>query len=511
VTVVSRGLRGALMVCGTTSNAGKTTVVTGLCRVLARAGVRVAPFKAQNMALNSLVTHSGHEIGRAQGIQAFAAGVEPEAAMNPILLKPTAERTSQVVVLGRAWRVMSAAEYHDQKLQLLPVVLEALADLRSRFDVVLCEGAGSPAEINLLDHDIVNIRIAYEAGIPAIVVGDIDLGGVFAALYGTVALLPDSYRPLVRGFVINKLRGDPALLLDGCDQLHARTGVPSFGVLPWMDELGIDSEDSLALRDGASFSRPALGDELDVAVVQFPRLANFTDFDALACEPGVRVRFVADVAAFGRPDLVILGGTKATVSDLEWLRARGLDDAIRRSDATVLGICGGYQMLGLSIDDAVESGAGRVEGLGLLPVTTRFGAGKVTEQRAGTSLGHAVHGYRIHHGRVHALDGETFVELDANVDEARVDGVQVDGVRVGAVHGTTLHGLFEADGFRGAFLQQAAARRGKRFVPGDVSFAAERDARVDRLADLLECHLDIDAVIDLVASAQPARASGVPS
>jgi adenosylcobyric acid synthase len=501
VTVVSRGLRGGLMVCGTTSNAGKTTVVTGLCRVLARAGVRVAPFKAQNMALNSVVTPSGHEIGRAQGVQAFAAGVEPEAGMNPILLKPTGERTSQVVVLGRAWRVMSAAEYHDQKLQLLPVVLEALADLRSRFDVVLCEGAGSPAEINLLDHDIVNMRIAYESGIPAIVVGDIDLGGVFAALYGTVALLPDSYRPMVRGFVINKLRGDPGLLLDGCDQLHERTGVPTLGVLPWIDELGIDSEDSLALRDGACASRPALGDELDVAVVQFPRLANFTDFDALACEPGVRVRFVTDVAAFGRPDLVILGGTKATLSDLEWLRAKGLDDAIRRSDATVLGICGGYQMLGLSIDDTVESQAGRMEGLRLLPVTTRFEPRKVTEQRAGTSLGHAVHGYSIHHGRVHALGGEPFVELDDSVD----------GVRVGPVHGTTLHGLFEADGFRRAFLVQVAARSGKRFVPGDVSFAAARDARVDRLADLLERHLDIDAVVDLVTSAQPARVSGVCS
>ncbi len=503
MTIVSRGLRGALMVCGTTSNAGKTTLVTGLCRFLTRAGVRVAPFKAQNMALNSVVTPSGHEIGRAQGIQAAAARVEPEAVMNPILLKPTGERSSQVVVLGRPWQVMSAAEYHDHKLQLLPVALEALADLRSRFDVVLCEGAGSPAEINLLDHDIVNLRIAYEAGMPAVIVGDIDLGGVFAALYGTVALLPDSYRGLVRGFVINKLRGDPALLLDGCEQLRERTGIPTLGVVPWADGLGIDSEDSLALRDARAAGGPALGDELDVAVVQFPRLSNFTDLDPLLCEPGVRVRFVADVAAFGRPDLVVLGGTKATVADLAWLRARGLDDAIRRSDATVLGICGGYQMLGEYIDDTVESRAGRVEGLRLLPVTTRFAGDKVTELRTGTSLGHPVSGYRIHHGRVHAVGGEAFVELDGSS--------VVDGVRAGAVHGTTLHGLFEADTFRRAFLEQVAARRGKNFVSAHVSFATEREARIDRVADMLERHLDVEAVVELVASAQPAGACGVPS
>ncbi|HEX9504526.1 MAG TPA: cobyric acid synthase, partial [Acidimicrobiia bacterium] len=448
-----RGLRGALMVCGTTSNAGKTTLVTGLCRVLARCGVRVAPFKAQNMALNSVVTASGHEIGRAQGIQALAAGVEAEPAMNPILLKPTGERTSQVVVSGRPLGVMSAAEYHEHKPRLLPLVLESLADLRSRFDVVVCEGAGSPAEINLLDHDIVNLRVAHDASMSAVVVGDIDLGGVFAALYGTVELLPDHYRRLVRGFVINKLRGDPALLLDGCAQLHQRTGVPTLGVLPWIDDVGIDAEDSLALRDHVA-TQPAIVDELDVAVVSFPRLSNFTDFDALALEPGVRVRFVADAAGFGAPDLVILPGTKATVADLAWLRERRLDAALRRTDATVLGICGGYQMLGHVIDDDVESGVGRVDGLGLLPVTTSFAADKVTERCAGTSLGHDVHGYWIHHGRVRLEAGDPFVEVAG----------AVDGVRVDAVHGTSVHGLFEADGFRRAFLEQVAARTGKRFV-----------------------------------------------
>ena len=303
---------GALMVCGTTSNAGKTTVVAGLCRLLARAGVRVAPFKAQNMALNSVVTPSGHEIGRAQGLQAAAAGVEPTPEMNPILLKPTHDASCQVVVHGKPIGAMTAAEYHRLTPRLLPLVLESLADLRAGFDVVLCEGAGSPAEINLLDHDIVNLRVAVEADIPAIIVGDIDLGGVFAALYGTLALLPEHYSRLVHGFVINKFRGDPALLLDGCAQLQTRTGVPTLGILPYLDGLALDAEDSLSLRPDAGGAPGGI----DVAVVRLPRIANFTDLDPLRCEPGVSVRFVETPAALGRPDLVVLPGTKSTVGDL---------------------------------------------------------------------------------------------------------------------------------------------------------------------------------------------------
>src|SRR4051812_15643279 len=255
------------MVCGTSSDAGKSHVVTGLCRLLSRSGVKVAPFKAQNMALNSFVTPSGHEIGRAQGVQALAAGVEPEVAMNPILLKPTGERTSQVVVMGRPVAHLDALQYHERKPQLLATVLDALGDLRSRYDVVLCEGAGSPAEINLLDHDIVNLRIAHEAQIPAVLVGDIELGGVFASLYGTVALLPEALRARVRGFVINRLRGDPALLLDGCAQLRNRTGIPTLGVLPWIPGLTLDAEDSLALGDHLQGVLPAEPDALDVAVI----------------------------------------------------------------------------------------------------------------------------------------------------------------------------------------------------------------------------------------------------
>src|SRR4051812_12412888 len=448
------------MVCGTASDVGKSHVVTGLCRLLHRQGIKVAPFKAQNMALNSFVTPSGHEIGRAQGVQALAAGAEPEVAMNPILLKPTGERTSQVVVMGRPWAELAAAAYHAAKPQLLGTVLDALADLRRRYDVVILEGAGSPAEINLLDHDIVNLRIAAEAGVPAIVVGDIDRGGVFAALYGTVALLPDRYRDRVRGFVVNKLRGDPTLLGDATADLERRTGVPALGVLPWIHDVALDAEDSLAL-DGRRprATAPAVAGELDIAAIRLPRMANFTDLDALAIEPGVSVRLVETAAALGRPDLIILPGTKTTVADLEWLRGRALDRAIADCDALVLGICGGYQMMGHSLTDEVESGRGRVDGLGWLDVETVFEPEKVTRQRRGHAMGQRVTGYEIHRGRVTASQSTpAWIHLDDVYGTADEGAVEPDEARF---LGTTLHGLFEQDGFRAAFLTEVGRRAGK--------------------------------------------------
>ena len=492
---MNKSLAGALMVCGTTSDAGKSTVVAGLCRLLARQGVLVAPFKAQNMSLNSVVTASGHEIGRAQGIQAFAAGVRPEVAMNPILLKPTGEHTSQVVLNGSPWKVLTAAEYHASKPELLGIVLDALAELRSRFDVVVCEGAGSPTEINLLDHDIVNLRVAHEAKIPAIIVGDINLGGVFAALYGTVALLPDHLRSCVRGLVINKLRGDPALLFNGCAQLEALTGVPMLGVIPWLACTGLDAEDSMALDTPIVMAGQALADELDVAVLRFPRISNFTDLDPFSVEPGVRVRYVHDRAGLGAPDLIVLPGSKATVADLAWLRRNGLAAGIARSDAVVLGICAGYQMMGQSIHDRIESGAGRVEALAMLAVDTYFEFDKVTLLRADTVDGRPVRGYQIHHGRVRPTGGEQFVVLD---DEY---GHGVDGVRAGAWFGTTLHGLFEADEFRRAFLAGVAEHRGKRFVSAGRSFQQARTDALDQLADALDEHLDMAAIERLISVA----------
>jgi adenosylcobyric acid synthase len=500
-------VRGGLMVCGTTSDAGKTTLVTGLCRLLARRGVRVAPFKAQNMALNSAVTPEGHEIGRAQAAQAMAAGAVPEVAMNPVLLKPQSDRTSQVIVMGRPWRTLDAAGYQRAKPELFDLVLGQLAQLRARFDVVICEGAGSPAEINLLDGDIVNLRIARHAGLPAVVVGDIDRGGVFAALFGTVALLPDDLRATVRGFVINKLRGDPTLLTPGPDELRRRTGVPTLGVLPWLDGLNLDAEDSLALSGGGpgwpgpgSSVRGGPGATLDTAVIRFPRISNFTDLDPLAVEPGVALRLVDAGAALGYPDLLVLPGTKSTVSDLDWLRARGLAAAITRlaheaeARTTILGICGGYQMLGTHIEDGVESDPVRIEpGLGLLPVETVFEPVKVTRWVTGAGLGHAVTGYEIHHGRTRRAPNAA-----AWIAE---EGCHAAG---GRIVGTNLHGLLDNDQFRSAFLASVAERAGRRWSASGVSFASARQARFDRLADAIEDHVDMGALQDLITNAEPA-------
>lgn len=473
-------MRGALMVCGTASGVGKSLVVAGLCRALHRRGVRVAPFKGQNMSLNSFVTKTGHEIGRAQAAQAFAAGVEPEVAMNPVLLKPTTETDCQVVVMGRpAWTV-TAHGYHDDKLRLREVVMQALDDLRARFDVVVLEGAGGAAEINLLDRDIVNLPVAVAAGLKAVVVGDIDRGGVFAALHGTASLLPPDQRACIGGFVINKLRGDPALLLDGCDLLEEASGIPTLGVLPYVADVSIDAEDSLALtgpppRPGVA--RPAV---LDVAAIRFPQVSNATDVDALSIEPGVGVRWVDSAAALGRPDLIMLPGSKSTVGDLAWLRARGLATAITEGDAVVIGICAGYQMLGRTIDDCmgVEAAAGtRVAGLGLLDAATTFVPVKTLAQRSGEVWGLQTRGYEIHHG---VTTGESCRDR---------------------VVGTNLHGLFEDDAFRRAFLVRVAALRGKSFALVPTSFEATRQAQLDRLGDLVESHLDMVAIGQLIEAA----------
>jgi adenosylcobyric acid synthase len=492
---------GALLVAGTTSDAGKSVLTAGLCRWLAREGVRVAPFKAQNMSLNSMVTADGAEIGRAQAMQAAAAGLEPEAAMNPVLLKPGSDRHSQVVVLGRPVADVDALSYREYKPKLLEVVLDSLADLRRRYDVVICEGAGSPAEINLRATDIANMGLATAARLPTVVVGDIDRGGVFAALYGTLALLDPADQELVAGFVINKFRGDPGLLGPGLDALHDLTGRPVLGVLPWQPGLWLDVEDSLDLAGdraagvpaaGSPPGSPAAGDVLRVAVVRLPRMSNFTDTDALAIEPGVLVRFADRPEELADADLVVLPGTRATVTDLDWVRTRGLDAALAARAAAgrpVLGICGGYQMLGREISDEVESRVGTVPGLGLLPVRTKFAPDKTLGRPAGSAYGQPVAAYEIHHGTVVPESGEPFL----------------DGCRAGAVWGTTWHGCLENDGFRRAFLAEVAAVAGRRFTPAPgTSFAAAREARLDLLGDLVERHLDTAALRRLIEGGAPA-------
>jgi adenosylcobyric acid synthase len=508
-------------VCGTASDAGKSFVVAGICRLLARRGVKVAPFKAQNMALNAaVVSNPGAEIGHAQWVQALAAGIEPEAPMNPVLLKPTGDQASQVIVMGRPIGVLSAADYHRSKPDLMPIVLGALAELRSRFDVVICEGAGSPAEINLLDRDIVNLPLARAAGLPAIVVGDIDRGGVFAALHGTVELLPSHLRELVRGFVVNRLRGDPTLLGGACLDLERRTGVPTLGVIPHLPGADLDAEDSLTL-DG--FDRPdgpddaekppgteAAVDDLDVAAVRWPRVANAADLDPLRIEPHVRVRWVRSAADLGRPDLMVLPGSKNTRGDLVWFRSTGLGDAVDRAVAagttTVVAVCAGAQMAGGPIDDpdGVEGPPGADRGMGWLPLATRFGSDKVLDRPsgivvAGPGAGQRVAGYRIHHGRVRQT-GDARPWLAA-------DGGEVLGWQAGPVCGTTLHGLFEDDAFRAALLGWVAVRSGKRWRPGNASFAAVRMARLDRIADAIEAHVDLDRLFAIIAWRRPTAPS----
>lgn len=470
-------MSGALLVCGATSNAGKSTVASALCRVWSDAGRDVAPFKAQNMSNHSAVTADGGEIGRAQAMQALAARVEPDVRMNPILLKPSAERTSHLVVMGREVASTDAIGYGTTVQGLRATVLDAFTGLRRDHDWLVAEGAGGAAEINLLDRDLVNLPLAAATGTPAIVVVDIDRGGAFAAAYGTWALLPERLRTQVRGFVFNQFRGDASLLEPGHAELTRRTGVPVLGVLPHLGHhpmLGL--EDSLDL---AATTRPVTSPEpVRVAVVRLPHLANPSDFDPLVLEPAVSLRWASHPDDLGEADLVIIPGSRTTVADLAWLRAHGIADAIATTDARVLGICAGYQMLGTWIEDEIESGAGRVPGLGLLDAQTTFTAPKTVRRSGG--------GYEIRWGR--PVTREPWF---------------AQGSRRGKVYGTSVHGLFDDDAFRAKFLGEVAGSRGRQFQPGAISYAAAVQAHLDHLANWLRGHLDLDAVDSIARSAAP--------
>jgi adenosylcobyric acid synthase len=463
------------------------------------------------MSLNSMVTADGAEIGRAQAMQAAAARVEPSAHMNPVLLKPGTDRRSQVVVLGHPVAEVDAMQYGAHKSRLREVVGTSLATLRAEYDVVICEGAGSPTEINLRAGDIANMGLARAADLPVIVVGDIDRGGVFAALYGTVGLLDPGDQKLIAGFVINKFRGAPELLAPGLAQITALTGRKVYGVLPWLEGLWLDVEDSLALDAGRAnppygagrggsqaAGRGHDGEVLRVVVVRLPRISNFTDTDALASEPGVTVRFATTPGELADADLVVLPGSRATVADLGWLHERGLAAEIvrrARDGRPVLGICGGYQMLAREILDDVESCAGGVDGLGLLPARVEFAPEKTLRRPTGTAYGEPVRAYEIHHGTVAVEGGEPFL----------------DGCRDGAVWGTTWHGVLENDAFRRAFLADVAGTAGRAFTPApDTDFAALREAQLDALGDLVERHLDTEALRRLIESGSPAGLPLVP-
>jgi adenosylcobyric acid synthase len=440
-----------------------------------------------------MVTADGAEIGRAQWVQAVASRAAPEAAMNPVLLKPGSDRRSHVVVMGRPAGRLDAGEFAGGRTALAKAAFAAYDDLCSRYDVVVCEGAGSPAEVNLRAHDYVNMGLARHGRIPTVVVGDIDRGGVFAAMHGTVALLDAADQALVAGFVVNRFRGEVSLLAPGLDTLERLTGRPVLGVLPWLPGLWLDSEDSLALRDRGR-TGAGTADRLRVAVVVLPRISNVTDVDALCLEPGVEVVLVDGPRALAGADVVVLPGTRSTMGDLAWLRERGLEDAVvahASRGGVVLGICGGFQMLGTEICDpvGVEGPAGaRVEGLGLLDARTEFGGEKVLRLPTGSALGVPAAGYEIHHGRVTVGAAEPFL----------------GGARAGSVFGTMWHGSLEGDELRHAWLREAARLVGAATPElAAVGFAAAREARIDALADAVEEHLDVDALLDLVACGAP--------
>ena len=488
-----------IMVQGTMSGAGKSLLCAALCRIFAQDGYRTAPFKSQNMALNSFVTRDGLEMGRAQVVQAQAAGVEPDVRMNPILLKPSSDIGSQVIVNGEVRGDMPAKEYFRRKKALIPDILRAYDDLASEFDIIVIEGAGSPAEINLKSDDIVNMGLARLVAAPVLLAGDIDRGGVFAQLYGTVELLEPDERARICGLIINKFRGDVEILRPGLAMLEEKTRLPVVGVVPYL-KVDIEDEDSLSER----LQQKNAVKPLDVAIVRLPHISNFTDFMPLEQHPLLGVRYVQAARELGMPDLIILPGTKNTVNDLLWLRQCGLETAVQklaRRGTPVLGVCGGYQMLGGMLDDSAGTESGRpqtLRGLELLPTRTVFTLEKrraqVTATAAAPFAGAALTGYEIHTGRT-TVEGAPFCTL--------ADGTP-DGCVQGSVFGTYLHGLFDS----GELTEKLAALlcRRKGLAPetaAPLTMQAYREQQFDLLADGVRRALDMSAIYAAMGLAAP--------
>jgi adenosylcobyric acid synthase len=489
----------AIMVVGTTSHAGKSLLTTAICRILSRRGWRVAPFKGQNMALNSYVTSTGGEIGYAQAVQAWAAGVVPWVEMNPILLKPQGDMTSQVIMKGKPIGRVNANEYYEQYFDLgWRSIEESLQHLQTEFDLLVCEGAGSPAEINLKHRDLTNMRIAKHLNAATILVVDIERGGAFAHVVGTLELLDPDERALIKGIVINKFRGQISILEPGLKWLEERTGIPVLGVIPYMEQV-FPAEDSLDLLE----RKPdKLNSDLNIAVIRLPRISNFTDFDPLESEPTVSVKYLSPKQDLGHPDAVILPGTKTTIPDLMLLQKSGMAEAIQHyaaSGGTVLGICGGYQMLGQMIADpeGIEGQAGRYQGLNLLPIKTVITGQKIARQRQVTShfpqMGLPVTGFEIHQGRsrieIQGTDNQAFQALFDDINLGLVDNCQ-------SVWGTYLHGIFDNGPWRRAWLNRLRQQRGLKSLPTGVSnYREQRENLLDSLAIEVEKHLDLTAFL----------------
>lgn len=479
-----------IMIQGTMSNAGKSLVCAGLCRILRQDGYRVAPFKSQNMALNSFITKDGGEMGRAQVVQAEAAGIEPDVRMNPILLKPTTDVGSQVIVAGQVQGNMRAMEYYRRKREYIPAILEAYNSLASEYDIIVIEGAGSPAEINLKQEDIVNMGLAKLVDAPVLLVGDIDRGGVFAQLYGTVALLEDEERARIKGTVVNKFRGDRSILEPGIQILEQLCGVPVAGVIPYT-HVDIDDEDSLTER----FARTTERKLLDIAVIRLPRISNFTDFAPLERYANVSLRYVERVSDLHSPDMILLPGTKSTIADLKWLRQSGLEAAILKAASAgtlVFGICGGYQMLGrrVSDPDQVEAaGITEIQGLGLLDMDTVFLGEKVQTQVTGTFDGVT--------GMLSGLNGMSYTGYEIHMGRSQEKLPPLQGR--GNVYGSYIHGIFDAPGVSDEMLRAICARKGLDFAAlGTFDLQEYKERQYDLLADAVRGGLDMELVYRII-------------
>lgn len=502
-----------IMLQGTASDVGKSLLVAGLCRVLTQMGYRCAPFKAQNMALNSGITRCGDEMGRAQIFQAEAAGVEPDVRMNPVLLKPTSDRRSQVIVMGQVLGDMDAMRYHEYKTTLKGQIREAYDSLAAEYDIIVLEGAGSPAEINLRDRDIVNMGMAEMVDAPVILVADIDRGGVFASIYGTIALLRPEEKARVKGVLINKFRGDVSLLTPGIREIEELTQVPVLGVIPYLD-VDMEEEDGVALQPERLHQQLGLDldQSLDIAVIRLPHISNFTDFNALAAQPDVNLRYVHKASQLGKPDFIVLPGSKNTLGDLNFLFESGFSSHIRQSNqqgTPVFGICGGYQMLGKMVFDGVESGIDQMNGLGLLDCVTRFAPEKRTIQVTGSVSAHVhgvvercaectVEGYEIHMGVTElGCHAQPFLTIDDDVDGSSYqDGAVSDD---GSVVGCYLHGLFDRPVFSRRLLNALRARKGLPALADDVfDYRQYKDDQFNQLALELNDAIDMDRIIQLI-------------
>ena len=491
----------SLMIQGTASDAGKSLIAAGLCRILKQDGYTVVPFKSQNMALNSFITKKGFEMGRAQVVQAEAAGIDPDVRMNPVLLKPTSDRKSQVVFMGKVLKDMDAVDYHEFKQELLPKIKEVYQELDQEYDAIILEGAGSPAEINLNERDIVNMGMARLVDAPVILVADIDKGGVFASIYGTIELMPEEDRKRIKGVLINKFRGDVALLQSGIDMIEELTQVPVLGVVPYAD-IDIDSEDSVALSSkGRSFNQEK---DLDVAIITLKRISNFTDFHSLEIQPDVSVRYVMPGDAIGNPDLLILPGSKNTIEDMQVLQDSGIVDQIRQcadQGIRIFGICGGFQLLGKKISDPnhVESELDEIEGLGLLDIATQMQGTKRTTQVQAEHEGQILEGYEIHMGETEISDSLTpfsRIILQNGEETSRYDGAVSPDKRI---QGTYLHGVFDNSQWTRNYLNQIRIEKGLEPVTDQVMDLKEfKDLQYDKLAAVIRDSVDMKKIYQIM-------------